>query len=544
MKDALVSTDTWKHHDDQLQSARRRKESLDEEIREAQGERNRLVRIRDATSAIGQWKKAKSDLSTVCGVPLLPDDFEQQCSDLQLALRSAQQQITDAKKSLTSRNEDLAKLDIPEVLLQEADAIEDVRDRLGGHRKAMADRPRLETKLEEAENEAREILRELGRAPDLSTIEELRLPNDKTVRIQNLGNQQEALAERLRSSRRDCGKARSAISRIEAEIGSLSIRRDDEGLKVALNNIQSGGDCEGQLKSYREEMEKLRGAASTELSQLGLWSGELEELERLAVPSLETIESYSDEMKTKESEIKAVRSRHKEKIEECSSLRQQLAKLELGQAVPTEEELRQARDRRDEGWQLILASWERRPDVDADADAFIDRFPGSTSLLDAYRRSVEGADQTSDQLRLDADRVASKSRIQCDIEQCEQNVKQFEQDLHGLETEASVFESRWCDAWASLSIKPLNPREMRDWFRRQQKLAEKAGQLRTMQLQVETLAMRIDKMSVDLAAILTKLDPNCKVDGCPLNELVRLGDLKIEELVKAKDRQGKQMGRG
>lgn len=536
VKSALVTADTWKHHDERLQSAQRQKDSLDEKIRVAQGERNRLVRIRDATSAIGQWKKAKNDLSAVADTPLLPDNFEKQSNELLLALRSADQQKTDAEKALQSLNEELAELTIPEELLQEADATEAIRDRLGGHRKAMADRPKLETKFEETENEAKEIMRELGRTPDLSQIEELRLPNDKTVRIQNLGNQQEALAERLRSSRRDCDKIRRAISRIEEEVSNLQIPPDDEGLKDILETVQSGGDWEGQLRSLQEELVELQETAAIELSQLGLWSGELEELEELAVPSLETIERYSDEMKEKESEIKSTRSRVTEKLEEKSSLNQQLAKLELGQAVPTEENLNQARELRDAGWQLILASSDSRPDLDSSVDDFLQHFPTSATLLEAYRRSVDDADQIGDQLRLDADRVAIKSRTQFDIDQCERSIEKLEKDLEKLENESSEIEGRWIEVWTSLSIKPLRPAEMRDWLRRQQQLVETSKQLRVKRLQEQTLATRIDEMSGDLVTILKKVDSECQVTGCSLNELLRLGAGKIEEITKAENR--------
>ena len=224
---------------------------------------------------------------------------------------------------------------------------------------------------------------------------------------------------------------------------------------------------------------ELEGTAAIELSQLRLWSGELEELEQLAVPSLETIERYSDERKTKETEIHAASSRVTEKVDERSRLNQQLAKLELGQAVPTEENLDQARELRDAGWQLILASWDSRPDLDSSVDDFLEQFPASASLLEAYRRSVDDADQIGDQIRLDADRVATKTRLQFDIDQCERSIKKLEKNLETLKQNSSEVENRWVEVWAALSIKPLTPAEMRDWLRRQQQLVETAKKLRT-----------------------------------------------------------------
>ena len=540
MRNSLVTADTWKDFDEMLRSAQNQKDSLDEKIRTAQAERNRLVRIRDATTAIGQWKKANKDLSEVADIPLLPDDFEKKSIQFLEALNSAERDRSKAEKAIASLGEELAELAIPQSLLQEADAVEAIRERLGGHRKAMADRPKLETKFEEAENEAKKILRELGRAPDLSNVEELRLPNDKTIRIQNLGNQQKGLIERVRSSRRERDKIRGAILRIEEKIEDLQVLPDDEDLRNILETIQNGGDWEGQLGKLQEEITELQENAAVELSQLGLWTGELEQVEELAVPSLVTVERFSDQMKDKEGEIQSVRERVDEKVGAQSRLHQELVKLELGQKVPTEEDLSQARELRDQGWQLVLASWENRPDLDDRVDDFLKNFPTSASFLEAFRQSVDEADRIGDQIRLDADRVATKARIQFDADQCVCDQERLEEDLEALERELSEIETGWIELWAPLSIQPRTPAEMRDWLRNQQELVEQTRELRTKQSQAKKLAARIDAMISELAAVLHKTDSGCQIDGKTLSHLLQIGIGKLEEIRNAQ-RQNEQL---
>ena len=197
VKQAQVAVETWKRHDDNLRTAQTRKDNLDERIGNDRSEQNRLTRIRDAIPAIGQRKKAKENLAQIGDIPLLADDFDKTSNDILIDLRTVEQQEADAEAIIKKLDNDLAGLVVPEQLLQESDATESLRDRLGGYRKANSDRPKLETSRELAESEAKEILRELGRTPDLSTIEELRLPTDKTVCIQNLGNQQEGIVERV-----------------------------------------------------------------------------------------------------------------------------------------------------------------------------------------------------------------------------------------------------------------------------------------------------------------------------------------------------------
>ncbi|MBV08835.1 YhaN family protein [Rubinisphaera sp.] len=535
VKQAQVSVETWKRHDDNLRVANVRKDSLDERIGKDRREQNRLTRIRDAISSIGKWKKAKEDLAQLNDAPLLADDFENKSNEILIELRTAEQQKADAEVSLKKLENELEELVVPEKLLQESEATESLRDRLGGYRKAMSDRPKLETSRELAENEAKEILRELGRAPDLSIIEELRLPTDKTVRIQNLGNQQEGLVERVQSTRRECEKIRSEISRIDNKLAGIQIPKATESLRSTVRQIQNEGDLESQLELAINEVRELEESAAVALSQLGLWSGSLAEVEKLAVPTLASIDQYSEEFKDQRSLIKSLRERLNEKTRDQEQLEAQLKQLELGQKVPTEEELETARNRREQGWQLVLNAWNKDQENEADVREFLQKFSPATSLAEAYRRSVEEADQIADQLRSDADRVASKVKIQADIEQRQTDSQSLEQQLEIAEAEALDLESRWKEIWAPLSITPLSPLEMRDWLRKQQVLSQTAAELRSKQMKENQLRTRVEAMVHDIKAELTTFDAGATTEDSSLRELLRFASGKCDEIQKAEN---------
>jgi uncharacterized protein YhaN len=533
VKQAQVSVETWKRHDGNLRAANTRKDNLDENIGKNRSEQNRLTRIRDAISSIGKWKKAKEDLTQFTDTPLLADDFDRTSNEILIDLRTTEQQQAAAEASIGKLDNDLAGLVVPEQLLQESDATEALRDRLGGYRKAMSDRPGLETSRELAESDAKEILRELGRTPDLSTIEDLRLPTDKTVRIQNLGNQQEGLVQHVRSTRRECENIRGEKTRIEGTLAEIQIPKAAENLRSTVREIQNEGDLESQLESATNEVSELRKSAAVELSQLGLWSGSLEEVEKLAVPALATIEQYSEELKDKNGQIKSLRDRLKDKASEKEQLEAQLKQLELGQRVPTDEELKNSRRRREQGWQLVLNEWNQEQEDEAGALAFIQEFSPLTSLADAYRRSVEEADQIADQLRFDADRVATKAKIQADIEQRLSEAGSLERELEVAEADSLSVEARWKETWAPLSITPLSPLEMRDWLRNQQELSHAAATLRSKQTKETQLKARIDAMTGKITAVLKTVDPSYSADDGSLRELLRFASGKCNEIQKA-----------
>jgi len=535
VKQAQVSVETWERNEDNLRAANACKDNLDESIRKDRSEQNRLTRIRDAIPSIGKWKKSKEDLSQISDVPLLKDDFDKTSSEILIRLRTAEEQKADAKAIIEKLDNILAGLVVPEQLLRESDTTESLRDRLGGYRKAMTDRPKLEMSRELAESEAKEILRELGRTPDLSTIEDLRLPTDKTVRIQNLGNQQEGLVERLQSTRRECEKIYSEIACIDDKIAGIQIPKAAESLRNTVREIQNEGDLESQLELAINEVSELQKSAAVALSQLSLWSGSLEEAETLAVPILATIEKYSEELKDKSGQIKSLRDHLKEKASEKEQLEAQLKQLELGQRVPTDEELENSRQRREQGWQLVLKAWNKDQENEANVQAFIQEFSPLTSLADAYRHSVEEADQIADQLRSDADRVATKVKIQADIEQRLAEADSLERELAVAEADSLRVKSRWKEIWAPLSFTPLSPLEMRDWLRKQQDLSQAAAELRSKQTKANQLRTRIDTMVSEITAVLNAVDPSCSAENSSLRELLRFASGKCDQIQKAEN---------
>ncbi|MDE0863704.1 MAG: AAA family ATPase [Rubripirellula sp.] len=536
VKQAQASVETWQHHDDNLRAANESMDKLDQSIEKDRSEQNRLTRIRDAISSIGKWKKAKEDLSQVSDVPLLSADFDKTSNEILIDLRTVEQQKADAEASLVKLDKDLEELVVPEQLLQESDATESLRDRLGGYRKAMSDRPKLKTSRELAENEAKEILREIGRTPDLSTIEDLRLPADKTVRIQNLGNQQEGLVARVQSTRRECEKTRSEITRIETTLAEIQIPKAAESLRSSLRNIQNEGALDSRHESAIAELTELRQSAAVVLGQLGLWSGSLEDVEKLAVPSLATIEQYSEEIKDKSGLIKSIRARLKEKTTEKEQLDAQLKQLELGQRIATDEELENSRRRREQGWQLVLNAWNKDQEDETAVHEFLHEFSPLTSIADAYRRSVEEADQMVDQLRSDADRVATKVKIQADIEQRLAEADRLEESLQVAEADSLHVKSQWNETWASLSIKPLSPLEMRDWLHKQQDLSQAAAELRSKQHEEAELRTHIDAKVDELKEVLKAVDPSYSAEDDSLRELVRRASDKSDEIQKSENR--------
>jgi len=533
VKQAQVSVDTWSRHDGDLRTAQQQKHTLDEAIRNKHSEQNRLKRIQDAVSPIGHWRKATEELADLRDAPLLAEDFADTSNGILIELSKAEQREGDAETTIARLDDQLETATIPEELIREADAIEALRDRLGGYRKAMSDRPKLETSRELAEGEAKEILRRLGHAPDLSSIEDLRLPAEKTIRIQNLGNQQEGLIERLQAARRDCERIRRNITRAEGKLDEFRVPDDASSLRSTLRDIQKEGDLESQVEGDLKEVQSLKQTVLVAISQLPLWSGTVEEAEGLPVPSLITVEKFDDEMKEEMGRLQSLRDKLQEESGQRKLLEAQLNQLEVEQAVPTKDELDAMRRLREQGWQLVLKAWEEGQEDGGDLATFLQEFPPANSLKDAYHRSVDEADQIADLLRTDADRVATKAKLQIDRDQRLSRETGIEADIEQAEADLRHIEDRWKATWEPLVLMPLSPVEMRDWLRQQQEISQVAKQIRAKQLEADHLQQRIDSLFDKLASTLKQVEPEYTHDNRSLRELLLFASSKCDDMQKA-----------
>ncbi len=535
VKEAQVPLEAWKKHDEALQTARKRNEHCDLIIREKQGERNRLDRINNAIGIVGYWKQTQADWELVRNAPLLDQSFSEASRQTIIDFKAAEQQ----KQNLEERRQQiLAKLKltvIPEKIIQETTAIETARNDLGSYLKAKADLPRLTTQRTTAENEARALLQKLGRTPELSEINSLRMTSDKTVLIQILGNQKEGLFERQRSTRRDCERTIAERSKIETKLQSLQDLPDYRMLQQKLKQIQQQGDLEKQLQAWQNERQELEQEAEVRLQQLPLWEGSLTAIELLAVPALSTIDQFAEEFQEHSRQTRALQQELKQLRQVRESLDTQLEKLEVAQSVPTNEELTEKRHLREQGWQLVLKAWENAEEDATAQTEFLNRFPGKDRLADAYHQSVGNADQVADQLRFDAERVATKAHL---LQQREQNLIPEATLLEKITDQQQLqlaSEESWRELWSNLQIAPRPPVEMRDWLRQQETCCQLAKAIRLKRSAIEQQTQQIETARSEIVTGLAELEPGLKCDQKSLKELLNLADERCQSYQKAEN---------
>lgn len=521
LKNSLLSVEQWKKHDSALRVAENRLKALDEELRSKQSERNRLSRIEQTLPTMGLWKTAKKNFGPYADAIVLPGDFSKKRSQAQASLVAALQQAQESAGKLEQLSASLQGLAVPESLLAEADAIEGLRDRLGSYRKAMQDRPHLVTTQQIAEDSAKEILRNLGRPPDLSKCEALRLPRAKIVRIQNLGNQHAGYVTALEVALEECSKFRRDIATKVAAFEAAAIAANPGALRSAIRRAQEPGNLEQQLADTQERIADLEEQADIVISQLPRWSGTLEEVERLAIPDEETIDRIDDELGLSATRSISLEQQQTEVSAALQGILERLTQLEHTGDVPTQADLIRARQQRQRGWRLVLANQDADTGSSSEAAAFVEEFAPATSLSDAYQRSVDAADAIADRLRLDATLVATKVKLLDDQTASSARLARIEAQIVAATVEHSGRMAEWKSIWAPLKIVPATPKEMRAWRRGQQVVVGTIAELRAARLKAKACRQQTDVAIHELGKALAQAGDE---DAAPDETLAALID--------------------
>ena len=149
-------------------------------------------------------------------------------------------------------------------------------------------------------------------------------------------------------------------------------------------------------------------------------------------------------------------------------LKRELEEMQGSGDAPSEERLEESRGVRDRLWSLLRRRWLD----DENSDSELSEIGDGSSLADQFEQRIEEADEISDRLRREADRVQQLAALAADLREIELRSSQVEEQLQDSTDERLQTDIEWQSLWAPCAIQPLPPREMREWFSRVEKLRD------------------------------------------------------------------------
>jgi uncharacterized protein YhaN len=486
-------------------------------------ERNRLDRIRQSVSLVIKLKPLREQLALVADAPLLPESFAADRREAETNLRNATYALKQALQEIERLEEALSRVRVPVELLAHQTAISGLQAALGSYQKAAKDRPGLLAKCELAQQHAQELLQHSGRSLTLDDAEtlglnqSLRLNKVQRKRIHDLAVECNALLERQQASDRTVRQLGQQIERVEQQLAPLPPARDVAELQRVIRQVQKEGDLDARLKAAQDKLDACREQAGVELARLPRFDGSLPALERLPIPSLETIDRFEADLANVDTRVKRCDERIEQWQADVARLETNLETLRLQGELPTEADLEDARRRRDEGWGLIQAVMNNAEHVSSRLIAdFVEQYPTSDDLSAAFRQSISQTDTIADRLRREADRVAQQAKYLADLQQSTSNLTLARTERQQVEQERARIERDWQAQWKEAAIVPGTPREMRSWRVPQQKLVAIAADVRLLETEIQRHQDQLDTCRMQLHQCLDFLGHARLADSKPL----------------------------
>ena len=460
IKKCSLSSRQW---DEQRQSFERTAQALEaiqSELFSRRIEVNRLQRIQRVLPKLAGRRELLQELESLGDPVALSEDFSKRRQQTVNRLETAQAMVGRAASALKGLRQELEGLSINRALLEQAEGIEDLHARLGGHRKAQQERPHLEAEHQQRLTDAAYMLKEIRPDLQLKEVGQLRFVAAMRQTISATGSQKAVLVSALKQVESNLVKTESRLQVIRQERADSPQSASSDALCRAIAAARKQGDLDAAVFSVQSELAASLAACADDLSRLILWDGPLEAVAGLALPNSENIDRFEalyDELRSHSRQLEREREQTAGKLQETQL---KLDEIRRTGAVPTEADLVDSRSQRDGMWQLLRRHWIEGEDVSAEAD----RFQAEGGLPDAFEKSMVGADDLSDRLRREADRVAEMAGLQAREERGELQMAEIAGKIAASEVDKYRFDAEWKALWAPSGITPRTPREMRIWL--------------------------------------------------------------------------------
>ncbi len=498
-RDASASHHQWKKMKKRLDDLQQQEVEEIKHVETLAAEISLMSRHRDALKFVALREQLGKDISELGVVPDLAEDFSQR----RVKTRVAVTQSREVEKNLTNELADidskLEKLTYDEKIIANEKLIKVLADAANVHVHATADSKALRARFYQHNESAQQALDLLRPGLDLDSVQELRLSKPEKGKVQRLGSKGAKLEEAVDSAHKAVRSAKATLEKAQTELDQLEKPKDTSALADCLTRATEYGKLEERLADAEVQVALLKEQADADLSALGLWTGDISRLERLAVPTEETMRSFEADLADEDRKI-ANTEKERGRIQELLKKNEKaLSKLTQTGELPSIKDLKSHRDLRDRGWQSVRTVWLEGGDVDQD---FVEAFPGSSGLARAYEQSVAGADDTADVLRDDAEAVARVDALRMDIQDQKENLDEMKARKEALDKDRAALWKKWLKLWEPLGIEPLTPREMIAWANKAGDLRREASDLRERRIAAGQLHEDIDRINSDVTTAL------------------------------------------
>ncbi len=263
----------WEGKRQELEKKRADSAGLEGELAVRKTERNRLQRIRRVQARLGERRDLVSRREELGEVIALPPEFGESRRQTGEALRAAVDTGARAAAQLEEVRQEAAALTLSRTVLDQAETVERLHQGVALYTKGIADRSRLLGEHGELLATAERRLDDLRPGLTVAEAEALRPALDRWLRIQELGNQRQALWNGRSQAESEAAEAERALAAADGAVAALPAQREASALRRRLAAARKSGDLDRTLAEAADALDREEEQLRLDLGRLGLWRG-------------------------------------------------------------------------------------------------------------------------------------------------------------------------------------------------------------------------------------------------------------------------------
>jgi uncharacterized protein YhaN len=485
LTEATLRANTYLNHSRALNDARSEREKLVIALDAKRKEQRHCDRLRVVLPKLAERSRALDELNSLAAVPDLPADSEER------RLRAEQDLITHRQrvKNLRDRTERLATernaQEPDSALLQRAEAITGLHDRLENAREGRADLDRQAAKAQAFTTAAHIVLAEIDPRVPPDAASQLKITDTGRSKVEEALQHYSGHDTKLGESRQGLAEAESAIHQLEAELDALEQPENTDSLAISISEARPHAQVEERIAKCKRSLADAEEALEGTLSALSPPTS-LDSLLEGSWPDHAAVAQFTQRHEELREREKDLAGRRKSLERETASLDEKpRSGTALGE-LPSEDDLAGARGARDEAWQGIRAGLEN----------------GNESVVDPneFEKRVGNADQIADRLRKEADAVAHQEQLIERRQSLEMRLAEVEESARHLLSGRTSFEVEWTAIWKSAGIEPRAPKEMERWLERRSLTIERSGTVCRLQRELDSEEASLERHTAALRA--------------------------------------------
>lgn len=530
IREATLSSRKWQELSQELQKAEDDLSGLERVRRAKDKDMRRLERLRRTLPQLAQRRDLLAGIDELEeAAPVLVEGFADIRKKVEQQLYTAVRQHDRAVNRLEEVREKERSIFCDQSIVDQGELIEELYQRLGEYRKGLKDLPRLDGRRMSCRKDAVGLLKQIRPDLALEQVVTLRPLLGKKKLIQALAAKQEAFLQRGRQAQILYRKNKQELEDVRRTLSQLPDMVSTADLSQAVKLAERSGYDE-RIRGKLRNVAELRKHCGQELKGLGLWRGEFAGLALLPLPLPETVNRFERDFQDGAGRHDAISREIVKTRESLNRTSAGINELQYGGEVVTEEELLRRRQTRDSGWDLLRRQWLAGEDVSIESRSY----HHNLSLPDAFEKNVKRADEISDRLRREADRVHQFATLQAKSKMERESLEELSNQEKELQDSSTVLVREWDKVWQPCGISPLPPEEMRAWLQGMEKIRLEAGTIGKIEGEIQAMQAERRDLRKILIDRLKEVGESKEFPQDELGPVLAFADIVLDRLSGAK----------